>query len=158
MTSRPRRALVPMLALGLLVGVAACSGGSTPSTSAPTVVAAGAAGAASTSTAPTNGSTVDVATFAAALSQPGVTLLDVRTAAEFASGHLEGAQNLDVNSADFATTLATLPKDAVYAVYCHSGNRSGTAVAKMVDQGFTHVFHLGGGITAWQAAGQPVVQ
>ena len=85
-------------------------------------------------------------------------LVDVRTPAEFAAGHIAGATNIDVEAADFATKIGALDKGAAYALYCRSGNRSGVAMQAMLSSGFTHVFHLGGGIGAWQSAGQPVVQ
>ena len=107
---------------------------------------------------PASGSTVDGATFAAALAMKKAVLVDVRTPAEFAAGHSAGATNIDVEAADFATKIGALDKGAAYALYCRSGNRSGVAMQAMLSSGFTHVFHLGGGIGAWQSAGQPVVQ
>ena len=89
--------------------------------------------------------------------EPGVVVLDVRTPAEFASGHLPGAINVDVESADFAARIATLDPAVPYAVYCRSGTRSGVAVGLMQAAGFTSIYHLGGGITAWQSAGGEVV-
>ena len=95
--------------------------------------------------------------FSAALKWPGTTLVDVRTPEEYAQGHLPGAVNIDVSSPDFAARLATLDPAAPYAVYCHSGNRSGAAVAEMAAMGFTGAYHLAGGIGAWQDAGGEVV-
>lgn len=74
----------------------------------------------------------------------GAIVLDVRTPAEFAAGHLEGAQNLDVESPSFADGLAELDPSASYLVYCQSGRRSGLAVEEMVAAGFTAVTDLGG--------------
>jgi phage shock protein E len=113
-------------------------------------------GAVATS-APVAGAELDAAGFAASLKRPGTTVVDVRTPAEFAEGHLPGAVNIDVSSPDFASTVAQLDPTAAYAVYCRSGNRSAAAVAQMADLGFTGAFHLGGGIGAWQAAGGEVV-
>lgn len=90
-------------------------------------------------------------------SQAGAVLLDVRTPAEFAAGHLQGAVNVDVESADFADRVAELDKGAAYAVYCRSGNRSQTAMATMSAAGFTDLADLAGGITAWVEAGGAVV-
>ncbi|MGB7818657.1 MAG: rhodanese-like domain-containing protein, partial [Ornithinibacter sp.] len=92
-----------------------------------------------------------------ALKRPGTTVVDVRTPAEFAEGHLPGAINIDVSSPTFAASVAQLDPTAPYAVYCRSGNRSATAVAEMTDLGFEEAFHLGGGIGAWQSAGGEVV-
>lgn len=102
--------------------------------------------------------TLDAEEFTAAVAEPGVTVLDVRTPAEFDSGHLPGAVNIDVDGADFAATVGALPKDGTYAVYCKSGNRSASALGRMKDLGFTSVRHLGGGIGAWMAAGGQVVK
>ena len=85
-------------------------------------------------------------------------MIDVRTPAEYASGHLPKAQNIDLKGADFATRIAALDKNATYAVYCHSGKRSATTMEQMTGAGFTHVFDLAGGITDWKSAGRPVVR
>jgi phage shock protein E len=99
---------------------------------------------------------LDVTGFATLAATPGTVVLDVRTPEEFATGHLAGARNLDIRAADFSTLLATLDRTATYAVYCHSGNRSGQALQAMTTTGFTHIADLTGGITAWTAAGKPV--
>lgn len=89
---------------------------------------------------------------------PGTDLvvLDVRTPAEFAEGHVEGAINLDVQDAGFAAGLEDLDPDAAYVVICRSGNRSQVASQQMVDAGFTDVRDVAGGMVAWTAAGLPV--
>jgi phage shock protein E len=63
-------------------------------------------------------------------------IIDVRTPAEFASGHLEGAVNIDVQSPDFAAQIMELDPSGEYFVYCRSGNRSGQAIAQMTQMGF----------------------
>ncbi|NMM24718.1 MAG: rhodanese-like domain-containing protein [Phycicoccus sp.] len=62
----------------------------------------------------------------------------------------------DRQHSDFATRVAALDKTATYAVYCRSGNRSGTALQQMSAAGFTHVYDLAGGIGAWQNMGGPM--
>jgi rhodanese-related sulfurtransferase len=99
----------------------------------------------------------DVATFTKTIATPGVVLVDVRTAAEYAAGHIANAQNIDVDGADFAQQIGALDKAASYALYCHSGRRSGNALTIMQDAGFTHVVDLDGGIQTWTAAGSPLV-
>jgi phage shock protein E len=86
----------------------------------------------------------------------GTIVLDVRTPAEYASGHLPAAQNIDIEGSDFVTGIASLDKNAAYAVYCRSGNRSGAALEQMTAAGFTHVYDLAGGIGAWQNMGGPM--
>lgn len=93
----------------------------------------------------------------AAAAEPGVVVIDVRTPAEYAAGHVEGAINMDVESADFATQLEQLDPEGEYAVYCQSGRRSGIAASTMEDAGFTTVHNLKGGIADLQAAGATLV-
>ncbi|ADG74811.1 Rhodanese domain protein [Cellulomonas flavigena DSM 20109] len=62
-------------------------------------------------------------------------VVDVRTAAEYAEGHLQGAVNVDVQDAGFADAVAELDPGVPYVVYCRSGNRSAAAAATMVAAG-----------------------
>lgn len=110
------------------------------------------AGCASSSSA----TDLDSQAFASKISEPGVVILDVRTSAEFAAGHIEGAINIDVEGMQFDSGIADLDKSATYAVYCQSGRRSGIAVDKMSKAGFTSLFNLQSGIADWQANGFPV--
>jgi phage shock protein E len=87
----------------------------------------------------------------------GLVVLDVRTPAEFAAGHIASAIDLDLNGATFQSEVAKLDPATPYFVYCHSGNRSAQASAYLQQQGFTSIYELQGGITAWQSAGLPVV-
>ena len=89
--------------------------------------------------------------------EAGVVILDVRSAGEFMTGHIEGAINIDVEGYTFDGDIAKLDKSKTYAVYCHSGRRSGIAVGKMSDAGFTSLYNLDGGIQVWQGAGLPLV-
>lgn len=85
-------------------------------------------------------------------------ILDVRTAEEFASGHLEGAEMLDFNGGEVAAALPTLDPGAEYLVYCRSGNRSGQAVALMQQAGFTNLTNLGSLEQAAQATGIAIIR
>lgn len=95
--------------------------------------------------------------FQALTQEAGVVTLDVRTPAEYASGHLPDAVNLDVESPTFAQGLSQLDPNATYAVYCRSANRSKVALDQMEQAGFTKAQDLDGGIVAWQSQGLPVV-
>lgn len=145
------RTLLACLATGAL-SLAACGGDD--DTVAPTTAAAVAAEGRAES--PRLLPPTDAQAFLAA-PPAGLTVLDVRTADEFAAGHLDGAVMIDFQSATFAADVAQLPHDQPVFVYCHSGNRSGQAVAQMVGLGFTDITELDGGIAAWQAAGLPIV-
>lgn len=85
-------------------------------------------------------------------------IIDVRTATEFASGHLEGALNMDVQSASFSSEIATLDPAGIYLIYCHSGRRAGLAIDQMKAVGFENLTNLGGYADASNATGLPLVQ
>jgi len=98
-----------------------------------------------------------VSEFSTKVAEAGVITLDVRTPIEFAEGHIQGARLIDFQSGNFENEIAALDKNATYAVYCRSGNRSGQAVKVMQDAGFTSVFNMNGGVIDWANAGLPLV-
>jgi phage shock protein E len=98
-----------------------------------------------------------VTEFSAKIAEAGVITLDVRTPGEFAEGYIEGARLIDFQSGNFENEIASLDKNATYAVYCRSGNRSGQAVKVMQDAGFTNLFNMDGGVIDWANAGLPLV-
>ena len=98
-----------------------------------------------------------VTEFSAKVAEAGVITLDVRTPGEFAEGHVEGARLIDFQSGNFENEIAALDKNATYAVYCRSGNRSGQAVKVMQEAGFTNLFNMDGGVIDWANAGLPLV-
>ncbi len=102
-------------------------------------------------------STMNVNDFAKKISDTSIVLLDVRTPAEFAAGHIAGATNIDFESGTFESDIQKLDKSKSYAVYCRSGNRSGQATALMAKDGFKTIFNLDGGIINWQSEGNAVV-
>lgn len=83
-------------------------------------------------------------------------IIDVRTPAEYAAGHLDGSVNIDFQSPSFDDAVAELDSDADYVVYCQSGNRSAQAVSAMVAADLT-VQDAGGIDEAAKATGLPVV-
>jgi rhodanese-related sulfurtransferase len=87
----------------------------------------------------------------------GATVIDVRTPAEYAAGHLSGAVNVDVESPDFATKIAALDVAGTYLVYCRTGNRAAVAKSEMGAKGFTRVTNLGGIDAAAATTGLSVV-
>ncbi|MCD4806156.1 MAG: rhodanese-like domain-containing protein [Methanococcoides sp.] len=89
------------------------------------------------------------------LDEGDVFLLDVRTESEFNSGHLEGAVNIEVSQ--LGSRLDEVPADEVILVYCRTGVRSVRASKTLVNAGYTDVYNMQGGITAWISAGYPYV-
>jgi len=75
-------------------------------------------------------------------------LLDVRTAQEYAAGHIPGAI-LIPNESIGAEDIPLLPdKDQLIMVYCRSGNRSKQASSKLAALGYTNIVEIGG-INSW---------
>jgi len=90
---------------------------------------------------------VDAAGVEAAMKQPGVQVIDVRTAGEYQMGHIPGAINVPVDQLE--ASAASWDRDATYVVYCATGSRSMTAVETMKAMGFANIKHFNAGIQAW---------
>lgn len=99
---------------------------------------------------------VGVEEFERLMNEPNVTVLDVRSATEYAEGHLKGAILIDQGESDFVEKAKSkLNKEQKIAIYCRSGRRSANAARRLAAEGFQCV-NLKGGILAWQEAGKPV--
>lgn len=97
--------------------------------------------------------TIDARALAKLMADGDIRLVDVRTAEEFAAGHIKGAVNMPVESFDPAQIASGDGRKTV--LYCRSGRRSQVAADKLVATG-KPTTHLAGGILAWEAAGEPV--
>jgi len=78
-----------------------------------------------------------------------VELVDVRERYEWAVTRLPGARLAPLSELD--DHLASLPRDRDLVLYCRVGQRSATAGRRLLDAGFTRVWHLGGGLLRWSA-------
>ncbi len=86
---------------------------------------------------------------------PEAPVIDVRTAEEFSSGHLQNAVNYDWNGSQFEAQIKTLDKSKPVFVYCLSGGRSAAAASKMRADGFSEVYELEGGMMKWRNENLP---
>jgi rhodanese-related sulfurtransferase len=84
------------------------------------------------------------------------TVIDVRTAGEVAQGKIADALEIDYYSSNFLDQVSQLPKDQELYLYCAVGARSEEAARLLVQQGFTKVYHLQGGIQGWSQEGMAV--
>ncbi len=101
---------------------------------------------------------LDIDAFQQKIAEPGTVLLDIRTAEEYAGGHLAGAANIDWYSSDFLSKVEeAFSKEQPLAIYCRSGRRSAAAAEKLTEAGYT-VFNMLGGILAWEKAEKPLAQ
>ena len=71
-------------------------------------------------------------------------VIDVRTAAEFQSGHVQGALNLPHDSISQDIFKAKVAKDDHVILYCRSGRRSDMALGTLKGMGFSNVENYGG--------------
>jgi rhodanese-related sulfurtransferase len=83
-------------------------------------------------------------------------LIDVRTPAEYADGHLAKAKLIPVQ--ELESRLGEIDKNKPILLYCRSGHRSGNALKILIGKGYAQAKHMEGGINAWQAAGLPVTK
>lgn len=87
--------------------------------------------------------------FKAKAEQKSGIVLDVRTPEEVSQGKIEGAQVLDFYAPNFADKALDLPKDQEIYIYCSAGVRSEQAAELLVQNGYTKVYHLNGGLGTW---------
>lgn len=93
-----------------------------------------------------------------AAKSPAGTILDVRTTGEVAQGKIEGALVIDFYNSDFLDQVSQISKDQEVYLYCAVGARSEEAARMLLQQGYTKVYHLQGGIQGWSQEGLPVVR
>jgi rhodanese-related sulfurtransferase len=91
-----------------------------------------------------------------------VFILDVRKPDEFTNpGHIKNSTLLavqDIRANELDIKLKELPKDKPILVYCRSGSRSVAASTILVNNGFSHVYNMQGGINGWISAGYETVK
>src|SRR5690349_11580890 len=85
---------------------------------------------------------------------PSVKFVDVRTEGEREQAKIDGTLLL---SRDNMPELLALPKDTPIIFHCHHGQRSQQAALHFLEQGFTRVYNLVGGIDAWSKEVDPDV-
>ncbi|MAB30561.1 MAG: thioredoxin [Formosa sp.] len=85
-----------------------------------------------------------------------VQLIDVRTSAEFADGHIENAKNIDFYSANFDLQIDALDKSIPVILYCKSGRRSAKCISRLNTKDFKAIYDLQGGISLWEFEGRQI--
>lgn len=136
-----------------VVGLLACT--SAPPTPAP-APAAPAPAAAPAAPAPKQARQTNAAGLKADLDAKKVpVLVDVRTSAEFAAGHVPGALNLPIDTLqDHVADLSSYKAGAVYVI-CQSGGRSARGASILASQGYDAI-NVADGTASWIAQGFPV--
>lgn len=90
-----------------------------------------------------------------------VALVDVRTPAEYRTGHATGARLVPLDELDPATLPErlgdpALGRETTLYLTCHSGARASQAAARLADAGYRNLAVMTGGTEAWQRAGLPM--
>lgn len=86
-----------------------------------------------------------------ALNDKNVQFIDVRTVSEFRSGHAKKAINYPLDKLE--SSLSKLDKNKPVYVICQSGMRSMRGASILESAGFTEVYNVAGGTSAWMSAG-----
>jgi rhodanese-related sulfurtransferase len=92
------------------------------------------------------------------LMNQGALLIDVRSQAEYDSGHILDARHVPQEQLAQAGETLKKYKDKVVVACCESGMRSGAAARVLRSQGFTKVANLQGGLQAWRSENLPLVK
>ncbi|MBT4592504.1 MAG: rhodanese-like domain-containing protein [Porticoccaceae bacterium] len=71
-------------------------------------------------------------------------IIDVRTTAEWSTGHLDNAKHIEWQDIGDQVSALTTNKDETIYVYCHTGNRSGKAKSILDQLGYSNVINAGG--------------
>ena len=73
-----------------------------------------------------------------------VTFVDVREQSEYDTEHIQGAILLPLGTIEDDAETVLSNKDAIYIIYCRSGNRSNQAAIKLVNLGYKNIYDMGG--------------
>lgn len=93
---------------------------------------------------------------AIALHNKGALILDVRTAEEFASGHIIDARNIVLDKLDNSLDSIKKYREKTVITCCESGTRSAQAARLLKAQGYQNVFNLSGGLAGWRQDNLPL--
>mgnify|MGYP000462587550 CR=1 FL=1 len=88
--------------------------------------------------------------FKSVIANPNGVLIDVRTPAEYQSGFILNAVNIDFLDSGFIDEISALDREKTYYIYCQSGKRSSGAIRQMNQLGFKHLIELSGGVSQWK--------
>ncbi|HRW98415.1 MAG TPA: MBL fold metallo-hydrolase [Cyclobacteriaceae bacterium] len=82
-------------------------------------------------------------------------ILDLRGAAEYKAGHIEGVDNLFIGTLE--KNLDKVKRDQQVVIHCQSGDRTAIGYSLLVKNGFKNVKNYSGGMNEWVNTGNPVV-
>lgn len=102
---------------------------------------------------------LDISSFDKKLSETSSKIiLDVRTPSEYEAGHLQNSVLIDIKNSSFEDDVNKLDKTKPVFVYCAAGIRSEKAALILEKKGFKEIYHMDGGLQAWEDENRPVVK
>jgi rhodanese-related sulfurtransferase len=88
----------------------------------------------------------------------GAALIDIRSAEQFAAGHIAGARRMDSHDILKASETLRKFKEKPVIVCCDSGSLGAAAARTLLGQGFSKALNLRGGLAAWRAENLPLAR
>jgi rhodanese-related sulfurtransferase len=92
------------------------------------------------------------------LMNQGAAVLDLRSAEDYAAGHIRGARSIPAGQLNEGLDALKRYKDKPLIVYCERGGTAAAAIRTLAQQGFGQVASLRGGLSAWRAEQLPVAR
>ena len=83
-------------------------------------------------------------------------IVDLRTTAEYQTGHIKGAKNAPLKGFESDVEKFSAYKNKPVLIYCNSGNTAVRAIKILKNAGYEKVSNLEGGIAAWKEANMPL--
>ncbi|MFX1327691.1 MAG: rhodanese-like domain-containing protein [Promethearchaeota archaeon] len=87
---------------------------------------------------------------------PDLIVLDVRDQSEFDVNHICNSTLIPLAELESRLNELELYNETGIIVYCRTGGRSASASQILVNNGFTKIYNMDGGITEWISAGYEV--
>jgi len=88
--------------------------------------------------------------------QDDALILDIRTAAEYKTGHIKGAKNLPLSDFSGGIDKFSDYKKKSVLIYCNTGSTATRAIKILKTSGFEFINNLEGGVAAWKEASMPL--
>ena len=85
-------------------------------------------------------------------------ILDIRTPFEVKAGSIDGSTNINYYGDNFKEEVGKMDRNKPLIVHCRSGGRSTESLEIFRELGFKNVYHLDGGIMAWEKAGFALIK
>jgi hydroxyacylglutathione hydrolase len=85
----------------------------------------------------------------------GIQVVDIRGAAEYQSGHIQGAEHVFLGT--MLHNLDKIRKDRKVVIHCQGGDRAAIGYSLLAKNGFDNVLNYSGGVNEWVNTGNPVV-